>query len=142
MPNFNPETDIPDLSGKVCLVTGGNAGLGEATLAALAQHNPGKLYLAARSRARAEAAVERIRATSPAAAAADIEIVDMDLASLKSVAEAAAKIDSETSRLDLLQLNGGIAMVPHATTADGYEVQFGTNYLGHARKLRSNQPTT
>ncbi|KAH8882154.1 NAD(P)-binding protein [Thozetella sp. PMI_491] len=132
MAHFNPQKDIPDLAGKVAIVTGGNSGLGEATLKALAQHNPGKLYLAARSRAKAEAAIERIRASSAAAASANIEILDLDLASLDSVKAAAERVNKETDRIDLLQLNGGIAMVPHGLTKDGYEIEFGTNYLGHA----------
>ncbi|ETS85574.1 hypothetical protein PFICI_03599 [Pestalotiopsis fici W106-1] len=131
-PNFNPLTDIPDLSRRVCLVTGGNSGLGEATLAALAQHNPQKLYLGARSRPRAEAAVARIRATLKAAEKANIEILDLDLSSFESVKAAAAKVNLEAERLDVLQLNAGIGLVPYATSTDGYETQFATNYLGHA----------
>ena len=132
MVNFNPAKDIPSLAGKVCLVTGANSGLGEATATALAQHQPATLYLAARSLEKAEAAVARIKATSPAASSANIKILQLDLASFESVKAAAAKVKSEVTRLDQLQLNAGIAMVPHATTKEGYEIQFGTNYLGHA----------
>lgn len=132
MPDFNPERDIPDLSGKVCLVTGGNSGLGEATIAALACHKPAKVYLAARSHSKAEAAVSRIKKAYPAAAATNIEILDLDLASFESIVSAAAKVNNEVDRLDILQLNGGVGMVPHETTKDGYEIHFGTNYLGHA----------
>lgn len=132
MPKFNPIQDIPDLAGKVCLITGGNSGLGEATLAALAQHGPEKLYLAARSRPKAEEALLRIKASSPAAQSANIEILEMDLASFSSIKAAALRLNSEASRLDLLHLNAGVAMIPPTTTKDGYEVQFGTNFLGHA----------
>jgi NAD(P)-dependent dehydrogenase (short-subunit alcohol dehydrogenase family) len=132
MPKFAPAKDIPNLQGKVCLVTGANSGLGEATLAALARHEPATLYLAARSHAKAEAALSRVRATSAAAAAADIRILDLDLASFDSIKAAAARVKSEVDRLDILQLNAGVAMIPHSTTREGYEVQFGTNYLGHA----------
>ncbi|RDW91750.1 hypothetical protein BP5796_01144 [Coleophoma crateriformis] len=132
MPNFNPQKDIPDLAGKVCLVTGGNSGLGEETIKALAQHNPEKIYLAARSHAKAEAALLRIRASSPVAKSANIAILNLDLASLKSVAAAADVVNREVDRLDHLQLCGGIAMVPPNTTTEGYEVHLGTNYLGHA----------
>jgi NAD(P)-dependent dehydrogenase (short-subunit alcohol dehydrogenase family) len=132
MPKFEPTTDIPSLKGKVCLVTGANSGLGEATVSALAQHEPEVLYLAARSRSKAEAALSRIRATSKAAASANIQILDLDLASLDSVRQAAVRVNNEVERLDILQLNAGIAMVPHATTKDGYEIQFGTNHVGHA----------
>jgi NAD(P)-dependent dehydrogenase (short-subunit alcohol dehydrogenase family) len=132
MVRFNPATDIPTLHGKVCLVTGANSGLGEATVAALAQHQPGVLYLAARSHSKAEAALSRIKATSTDAASADIRILDLDISSFDSVKAAAAKVQSEVDRLDILQLNAGVALVPHATTTEGYEVHFGTNYLGHA----------
>jgi NAD(P)-dependent dehydrogenase (short-subunit alcohol dehydrogenase family) len=132
MSSFNPQQDIPDLNGKVCLITGGNSGLGEAVVTALAQHNPGKVYLAARSHDKAEAAILRIRATSPAAQSANIEILDLDLASFESINAAAARVNREVDRLDLLQLSAGIGMTPSSTTKDGYELQFGTNYLGHA----------
>jgi NAD(P)-dependent dehydrogenase (short-subunit alcohol dehydrogenase family) len=132
MSNFNPATDIPDLSGKVCLITGGNSGLGEAAVAALALHNPAKLYLAARSRTKANAAISRIRASSAAAHSANIEFLQLDLASFESVKAAATRVNNEADRLDVLQLNAGIGMVPPSTTEEGYEVQFGTNYLGHA----------
>jgi NAD(P)-dependent dehydrogenase (short-subunit alcohol dehydrogenase family) len=132
MLQFDPKNNISDLTGKVILVTGGNSGLGEAAVAALAQHNPGRLYVAARSRHRAEAAVERIRNRWPAARSANIDILDLDLASLESVTAAAERINREVDRLDILQLCGGIAIIPATTTREGYEIQFGTNYLGHA----------
>jgi NAD(P)-dependent dehydrogenase (short-subunit alcohol dehydrogenase family) len=131
-PKFNPQTDIPNLSGKVCLVTGGNSGLGEASLKAMAQHNPSKLYLGARSKSKALGAIERIRSSSASAQSVDIEFLELDLASLESVKTAAARVNKEAQRLDILMLNGGIAMVPAGVTKDGYEVHFGVNYLSHA----------
>ncbi|KAJ5573959.1 uncharacterized protein N7459_008386 [Penicillium hispanicum] len=130
--SFNPDTDIPDLHDKICLVTGGNSGLGEATIRALAQHNPKKVFLAARSRAKAEDALARIKNSSTAASTANIEFLDLDLASMASVKMAAARVNKEVDRLDILYLNGGVAALPPNTTTDGYEIQFGTNYLGHA----------
>ena len=132
MPSFSPAKDVPSLKGKVCLVTGANSGLGEATLTALAQHEPAVLYLAARSHTKAEAALSRVKASSSAAASANIQILDLDLASLASVKAAAARVTSEVDRLDVLQLNAGIAMVPNSITNEGYEVHMGTNYVGHA----------
>ncbi|KAL6829654.1 hypothetical protein J3E69DRAFT_380051 [Trichoderma sp. SZMC 28015] len=132
MGGFNPERDIPPLSGKVCLVTGANSGLGEAAVTAFAQHNPKKIYLAARSQTRAEEAIERIKASSAVARSANIEFLELDLASLESVKKAAARINAEADRLDILHLNAGVASVPASLTKEGYEVHFGTNYLGHA----------
>ncbi|KAM0255704.1 hypothetical protein ACHAQJ_005458 [Trichoderma viride] len=131
MSGFNPARDIPSLSGKVCLVTGANSGLGEATVTALAQHGPEKIYLAARSQIRAEEALERIRATSAAARSANIEFLELDLASLESVKTAAARVNAEVDRLDVIHLNAGVASVPASLTTEGYEVHFGTNYMGH-----------
>ena len=93
------------------------------------KHNPAKVYLAARSKARATEATERIRSTAPDA---NIEFLELDLASLQSVKSAADRFNAESQRLDLLFLNGGIAATPYAVTEAGYEKQFGTNYLGHA----------
>ncbi|CAH0054445.1 unnamed protein product [Clonostachys solani] len=101
------------------------------TVTALAKHNPKMIYLAARSRPRGEGAVSRIKATSAATAEANIQVLDLDLASFASVQAAAARVVGETDRLDLLHLNGGIGMVPAGTTLEGYELQFGTNYMGH-----------
>jgi NAD(P)-dependent dehydrogenase (short-subunit alcohol dehydrogenase family) len=74
-------------------------------------------------------AVQRIKSIVPNA---DIEFLELDLASFQSVRSAAACFDAESQRLDMLFLNGGIAVSPHAVSKDGYEIQFGTNYMGHA----------
>jgi NAD(P)-dependent dehydrogenase (short-subunit alcohol dehydrogenase family) len=92
MPSFNPQKDIPDLAGKVCVITGANSGLGEAAITALAQHNPNKIYLAARSVSKAKAAIQRIRSTSSAAQSANIEILELDLGSFDSIKSAAARL--------------------------------------------------
>ncbi|KAH9908996.1 NAD(P)-binding protein [Xylariomycetidae sp. FL2044] len=132
---FDPSTDIPPLTNKVILVTGGNAGLGEATLTAYAQHAPAILYLGSRSATRGAEAASRIRDSLPSESKKkiDIRVLELDLASLASVRAAARRVRDETGdRLDILQLNGGAGMVGPGLTEDGYEVQFGTSYLGHA----------
>ncbi|KAI9733475.1 MAG: hypothetical protein M1818_007223 [Claussenomyces sp. TS43310] len=126
---FDPETDIPDLSGKVILVTGGNSGLGEESVLQLAKHNPKEIILAARSADRAEAAITRIK---DKVASANIVFLPLDLTSFKSVAGAAKTINDSTGRLDILMNNAGIMATPPGTTEEGYEIQFGTNHLGHA----------
>ena len=126
---FDPSHDIPDLSGKVALVTGGNAGLGKETVLQLAKHQPSRLYLAARTASKAEAAIRDIRATVPNA---NITFLQLDLASLKSVQEASDTFLASSDRLDILINNAGIMAQPEGLTTDGYELQFGTNHMGHA----------
>ncbi|GJD03555.1 short-chain dehydrogenase [Colletotrichum higginsianum] len=137
--NFQPDTDIPDLAGKVVLVTGGNAGLGLETVRQIAKHNPAHIYLAARSREKGEAAIEALRKEN--GAAAPISHLPLDLASFESVKAAAKQFLASSSRLDLLVNNAGIMSTPEGLTADGYEVQFGTNHMGHALLTRLLLPT-
>ena len=126
---FDPSSDISDLSGKVALVTGGNAGLGKETVLQLANHSPSQLYLAARTQSKAEAAIRDIKATVPNA---NITFLELDLASLKSVQRASETFLASSDRLDLLINNAGIMAQPEGLTTDGYELQFGTNHMGHA----------
>jgi NAD(P)-dependent dehydrogenase (short-subunit alcohol dehydrogenase family) len=135
--NFDPEKSIPDLFEKVILVTGGNAGVGKATITAIAKHHPKRLYASARSRAKFDAALKDIKEKVPDA---KIDFLEMDLASLESVKAATDKVLSENDRLDIVFNNAGIMAVPHAVTADGYEIQFGTNHMGHALLVRKLLP--
>ncbi|RAL65533.1 hypothetical protein DID88_001098 [Monilinia fructigena] len=128
--SFEPEKDIPDLSGKVILVTGGNIGLGLETILQLSKHNPSHIYLAARSESKATAAIEEIQSKVPNA---PITFLQCDLTSLPSVQDCAKKFDTNESRLDLLFLNAGIMAVPAATTEQGYEIQFGTNHTAEQK---------
>ncbi|RDH20729.1 NAD(P)-binding protein [Aspergillus phoenicis ATCC 13157] len=127
---FTPSTDIPSLKDKVIMVTGGNSGLGKQSIVELAKHRPKEVWLAARDPKRAAAAVTSIKCdlVEPV----DIKILDMDLTSLDSVKRAAERFRSESSRLDILLLNAGIMSVPPGLTNEGYEIQFGTNHMGHA----------
>ncbi|KAJ5492681.1 hypothetical protein N7539_001427 [Penicillium diatomitis] len=126
-PRFNPRNDIPGLSGKVIFVTGGNTGLGKETILQLAKHNPERIYLGARSEAKAKAAIGDIKETVPTA---NIIFLQLDLASLKSVKKAAETLLSETDRLDILVNNAGVMLANSGLTEDGYEINFGTNYMG------------
>ena len=116
----------------------GNAGLGYQTALALAAHNPGKIYLCARNATKAKTAIESIKAAVPSA---PIEFLELDVASLSSVVAAAKKFTSESQRLDTLYLNAGIMAVPEGLTTDGYEIQFGTNHVGHALLVKLLLPT-
>lgn len=104
----------------------GTQGLGEATLVALAQHNPGHLYFTGRSKSRADEVIVKIKAAAPSV---PVTFLECDLGSCSSVVEALKQFKSE--RLDTLILNAGIMATPPSTTRDGHEVQFGTNHVGH-----------
>lgn len=127
---FKAEKDIPSLEGKVVLVTGGNIGLGKQCILEYAKHGPAQLWLAARNVDKADAAVREIQAQLPSPAR--IKVLQMDLASTESVEKAARTFSAESDRLDILMLNAGIMASPAGLTKDGYELQFGTNYVGHA----------
>jgi NAD(P)-dependent dehydrogenase (short-subunit alcohol dehydrogenase family) len=120
--------DIPDQSGRTAIVTGANAGLGYQTAVQLARVGA-LVLLAARDPGRGAAALERLRAEVPASRA---ELLLLDLADLGSVERFAAAFAARGEGLDLLVNNAGVMAVPHReTTAQGFERQFGTNYLGH-----------
>lgn len=129
---FDPSKDILSLSGKVILVTGGNIGLGKQCILEYARHNPSRIYLAARSPSKAQAAIDEIKQRLGASNTAPISILELDLSSLDSVKNAAATVLKQESRLDILMLNAGIMAAAPGLTKDGYETQFGVNYLGHA----------
>ncbi|KJR81431.1 short-chain dehydrogenase [Sporothrix schenckii 1099-18] len=126
---FEPARDIPSLTGKVALVTGGNAGIGKATVRALAYHSPKAIYLCGRRHEACEATAAALRQET---GYESIVVLDMDLSSLKSVKTAAAAFLGRESRLDLLFLNAGVASVAPTLTKEGYEAQFGINHVGHA----------
>ncbi|KAK7181902.1 hypothetical protein DPSP01_009497 [Paraphaeosphaeria sporulosa] len=132
MVSFDPAKDIPSLSGKVILVTGGNIGLGKQCILEYARHNPSRIYLAARSPSKAQAAIDEVKQQLGTSNSTPISILELDLSSLSSVKLAAAKLLGQESRLDILMLNAGIMAAAPGLTKDGYEMQFGVNYLGHA----------
>ena len=119
--------DVPDQSGRTALVTGANSGLGLHTTIALARRGA-RVLMACRDAGRAETAVRRVRREAPGAS---IELVTLDLASLASVEAAAADVAGRTSALDVLVDNAGVMAPPRTTTTDGFELQLGTNHLGH-----------
>ncbi|KAK4551348.1 hypothetical protein LTR86_011223 [Recurvomyces mirabilis] len=125
--------DIPDLSEKVILVTGGNSGLGAESILQLAKHNPSRIYLAARTKSKASRAIEDIERRVPQAA---ITFLELDLSSFGSIKRAANTLIQSAERLDVLMNNAGIMATPAGLTKDGYEVQFGTNHVGHALLTR------
>jgi NAD(P)-dependent dehydrogenase (short-subunit alcohol dehydrogenase family) len=121
------EADVPGLHGKTAVVTGANTGLGFETARVLAARGAA-VVLACRDMGKAQEAASRIRA---AVAGAAVTTVRLDLGSLASVRAAAAELCSEHPRIDLLVNNAGVMMPPYGQTEDGFELQFGTNHLGH-----------
>lgn len=120
-------TDIPDQTGRTAVITGANTGLGFETAAALAAHGA-RVVLAVRNLDKGKEAQARIAALTPGA---DVELQQLDLTSLASVRDAAEQLRSDHPSIDLLINNAGVMYTPKSTTADGFELQFGTNHLGH-----------
>ena len=130
--SFSPKS-IPSLSGRVYFITGGTAGLGAGTISLLAQHDPAHIYFSGRNAKRAQSVIEKVKAVNPDVALTFIECDNADLSSVKKAAE---QFLSQADRLDVLYANAGILGLPPGTTKDGYEIQFGTNYLGHALLIK------
>ena len=116
---------IPDQSGKTAVVTGANSGLGLVDSVELARHGAA-VILAVRDTAKGEEAAREVAA---AATGPEPEVMELDLSDLDSVRAFAGGLKGRT--IDLLVNNAGIMMTPPRTTADGFELQFGTNHLGH-----------
>src|SRR6201997_744899 len=119
--------DIPDQTGRVAVITGANTGLGYETALALAEHGA-QVVLAVRNVDKGKDAAARITAASPGA---DVELQELDLTSLDSIRAAARQLRSDHDRIDLLINNAGVMSTPKSTTKDGFELQLGTNHLGH-----------
>lgn len=121
------ETDIPDQAGRVVLVTGGNGGLGFETTRALAAKGA-TVIMAARNQDKAADAGTRILGLYPGAT---LDVRELDLASLDSVRSFAETVKADYDRIDILVNNAGVMAIPERKTADGFEMQLGTNHLGH-----------
>ena len=117
---------IPDQTGRIALVTGANSGIGFEAAKVLA-HRGAHVVLACRDQVKAADAQRRIEASGKAS----LEILPLDLSSLPQVREAAEKFRSKHARLDLLINNAGVMWLPRTLNADGQELQFATNHLGH-----------
>ncbi|MFL0178438.1 SDR family NAD(P)-dependent oxidoreductase [Mycobacterium sp. SMC-15] len=120
-------TDIPDQTGRVAVITGANTGLGYETALALAARGA-HVVLAVRNLDKGKDAATLISKRSPGASVA---LQELDLTSLDSVRTAAAQLRADHDRIDLLINNAGVMWTPKSTTEDGFELQFGTNHLGH-----------
>ncbi|MCV7104043.1 SDR family NAD(P)-dependent oxidoreductase [Mycobacterium palustre] len=120
-------SDIPDQTGRVAVVTGANTGLGYETARALAEHGA-RVVLAVRNLDKGKDAAARITANGPRG---EVALQELDLTSLGSIRAAAEQLRFQYDRIDLLVNNAGVMWTPKSTTKDGFELQFGTNHLGH-----------
>lgn len=118
---------IQDQAGRVIIITGASSGIGKAGAKILAEKNA-TVVLAVRNTDKGEAVVGDIKAELPQA---KLQVMKLDLSSLKSVKEFADNFFKEFDRLDLLINNAGVMMCPYSQTEDGFEIQMGTNHLGH-----------
>ncbi|KAI0341490.1 NAD-P-binding protein [Trametopsis cervina] len=125
-PTFSAD-QIPDLTGRVVIVTGGYVGIGKETTKALLNHNA-KVYIASRSREKANAAIQELTEIT----GREPLFLPLDLGNLRSVRQAAEEFLSKEQQLHILFNNAGVMVPPiEQLTADGYDLQFGTNTLGH-----------
>jgi protochlorophyllide reductase len=119
--------DMPDQTGRIAVVTGANSGLGYETALALAKKGA-HVVMACRNTKKGEEVRKKILAQSPKAS---LDLTALDLSSLESVREFAEAFTAKYEQLHLLVNNAGVMAPPYQKTADGFEMQFGTNHLGH-----------
>ena len=119
--------DVPDQHGRIAIITGGTGGLGLETARVLAGHGT-MVVLTGRDPAKLEKAASLLSSAQPGAS---VQTAEVDLASLESVRKAAAELAGRFPNIDLLINNAGLMFPPYGLTKDGYELQFGTNHLGH-----------
>ncbi|MCU7845130.1 MAG: SDR family NAD(P)-dependent oxidoreductase [Candidatus Thiodiazotropha sp. (ex Monitilora ramsayi)] len=119
--------DIADQTDRQVVITGATSGIGREAARILAGKNA-SVTIGARNLQKAEDVVDKIRNEFPSA---DLSVRELDLSNLASVARFAGSIISDFNRLDVLINNAGIMMCPHSKTEDGFEIQMGTNHLGH-----------
>ncbi|MFV2016839.1 MAG: SDR family NAD(P)-dependent oxidoreductase [Candidatus Heimdallarchaeota archaeon] len=119
--------DIPDLTGKIILVTGANSGTGFEFSKIVASHN-GHVILACRNLEKGENAKKKIIKQIPNAS---LDLIKLDLSDLSSVREFSDIVKQKYEQIDILCNNAGIMLTPQIKTVDGFDIQFGTNHLGH-----------
>lgn len=119
--------NIPDQSGKVAVVTGANSGLGLEISRELARKGA-RVILASRDKAKGEKALADLRRELPSAS---LEFIPLDLANLASIRQFVTTFTERYPALHILANNAGVMAIPYRKTVDGFEMQFGTNHLGH-----------
>ncbi|MFC2166444.1 SDR family NAD(P)-dependent oxidoreductase [Acidobacteriota bacterium] len=119
--------DVPDQKGRVAIVTGSSSGIGYETARVLGAKNA-TVIIAVRNLEKGRSALEKIKDAHPDA---DVRVMELNLASLDSIQKFTEELRNNFSQLDLLINNAGVMMPPYSKTVDGFELQFGTNHLGH-----------
>lgn len=127
MKNKWTQADMPDLTGKIAVVTGANSGLGYESAKALAKKGA-TVIMAVRNLAKGEQAQVDIRQEVPAAT---LDVMQADMGDLSSIKTFSEDFKAKYDRLDILLNNAGLMAIPRQTTADGFEMQLGVNHLGH-----------
>jgi NAD(P)-dependent dehydrogenase (short-subunit alcohol dehydrogenase family) len=131
------DNDLPNQDGKLFVITGANSGLGFESTLALAKKGA-RVVMACRTPSKAEAALAQVMTAAPRA---QVEIMPLDLASLASITAFAQAFAKKYDRLDVLLNNAGLMAIPLARTQDGFEMQLGTNHLGHFALSSALWPT-
>ncbi|KAH0387915.1 hypothetical protein KCU92_g1150, partial [Aureobasidium melanogenum] len=150
---FDPAKDIPDLSGRVIFITGGQqrrsdlvyrfshrsgtSGIGKAAVLTLAAHGPSKIYFTGRNAQAGHDVVAEVESSTPSV---QTTFIQCDLASSRQAIREAVTKNFTSTQLHIFIANAGIMATPAGLTQDGFEVQFGTNYLGHALLLQLLRP--
>ncbi|KAI0319443.1 NAD-P-binding protein [Amylostereum chailletii] len=130
--------DVPDMTGRKVIITGGNAGIGKETAKALLSKGA-TVYIASRSAEKSNAAIAELKKET---GSSDAHFLQLDLADLQSVKKAAQEYQSKETQLHVLFNNGGVMFPPvEMVTKQGYDAQFGTNVLGHFYLTKLLLPT-
>ncbi|TFK52451.1 NAD(P)-binding protein [Heliocybe sulcata] len=125
---FDPNRDIPDLKGKVIIVTGGNTGIGFATIQHLVRRGA-KVYMGARNESKATGAIARLKAEGMGPGFGEVHWLNLDLSDPRKAKKAAEDFAASESRLDVLVNNAALLMVPYEKTADGIQQVMMVDYL-------------
>lgn len=137
--SFDPVTDLPDLSGKVILITGGNAGIGYSTVKHLARRGA-KVYMAARNQSKAEEAIAQLKAEGLGPGNGDVIWLELDLKDPRNAKKAAEEFMKQEKRLDVLIHNAAVMIESYAMTPDGVQEIVMVNVISHAVLTRTLQP--
>ncbi|MCJ1296597.1 hypothetical protein MMC34_008163 [Xylographa carneopallida] len=134
---YDPSTDIPDLSGRSILVTGGTSGLGKASVLALARHHPAQIFFTGRNSTNGSQVLEAVKAID-----ANVQVVYLqcDQADLSSTENTMKELLQQAEGLDIVICNAGVMGKDAALTKDGFEYHFGINHLAHALMVKMLLP--